>query len=454
MADENACQHDELLLGCSPWAVEAGFERPDAVKRLAAASINDRNPLSGRGKPAKAVKQLSQEAAERLSPSFPAPLILPYDELNWDPDCPAQSLRSWLLEPERNKITTERGTIYVAAPPIVTPDVQFMNAWAQPRTGARYGLDLEAPSTDAILAYLDAFYHGLDVKLLPEKMRFVRWGKASSKNNPNHVGLAHGDLCIRIRTREPPDGNFKRQLNLEDLLDAAIEFLPDDAYAIALLMNFDMYEGKEDTFCCGRAYGGSRVCVVSTARYHPSLDDRIDHKHMWPASHCKKYADSVCAAEGLDSQKHIQSPNEILSLPHEILSSPLAQAVKAVRSTSALPTAPGLNGLWFACVARTVAHELGHCFGLDHCIYYACSMQGTSHLAEDVRQPPYLCPVCLEKVAYAISCELQERDQAGKEDYIKQRYRAIAAFCESWGHVDMFAAYHAWIQARLQQLAA
>ncbi|KAK5626038.1 hypothetical protein RRF57_001754 [Xylaria bambusicola] len=71
-------------------------------------------------------------------------------------------------------------------------------------------------------------------------------------------------------------------------------------------------------------------------------------------------------------------------------------------------------------------------------------MQGTSCMAEDVRQPPYLCPVCLEKVAYAIACELQLRDRAGKDQYIKERYAAIAEFCEAWKHVGLFAGYGAW----------
>ncbi|KAI0441568.1 hypothetical protein F4803DRAFT_576357 [Xylaria telfairii] len=441
MAGKTACQHRELLQECSPWAVEAGFERPDAVKRLAAATKTGRNPLSAGGKSAKMVKKLSQDVAEQLSPSFPGPLLLPKDELNWDPDYPPQSFRSWLVEIERNKVTSERNTLYVAAPPIVTPSVAFMKTWAQPATAAPRKLDkLDPPSANASLQYLSAFYHGLPVKFLPGQLRFVPWTEPPQRSrlrgHHEYVGLALNDICTRVRTREAPDRKFKGQLNLNDVLDAAIEMLPDDAYSVVLLMDFDMYEDDDDDFCCGRAYGGSRVCVVSSARYHPALDvdENIDHDHI------------LCAVEGLEPKEHIKSV-------HETVDSPLQQAVAATRKVYTSLTIEEQSGLWFSRVARTLVHELGHCFGIDHCIYYACNMQGTSGIAEDVRQPPYLCPICLEKVAYAIACELQARDQTGKEEYIKERYKATAEFCETWKHVDLFAAYSAWIRARLQQLS-
>ena len=57
--------------------------------------------------------------------------------------------------------------------------------------------------------------------------------------------------------------------------------------------------------------------------------------------------------------------------------------------------------LWLTRVCKTASHELGHCFGFDHCTYLACIMQSTSCLAEDARQPPYLCAICEVKLACA-----------------------------------------------------
>ncbi|KAI1194362.1 hypothetical protein F5X97DRAFT_311386 [Nemania serpens] len=455
MAGNNACQHDDgLLLECSPWAEEAGFERPDAAKRLAAATKAGRNPLATRGRGLGTVKNSTEEAAERLSPAFPGPLLLPKDELNWDPDYPPQSFRSWFLAPQRNKLSPRRKTLYVVAQPIITSAVSFMDGWVKPTSLPANELnELESPSASSSLQYLSAFYHGLPVEFLPQQLRFVPWEepsqRATSRKSHDYVGLAYNDSCIRIRTRPTPDKKYKRQVNLNDLLDVTIAVLPDDAYAIVLLMDLDMYEDDDDDFCCGRAYGGSRVCVVSSARYHPALDadSDIDHEHMWPASHCKRFADRLCAVEELEPQEQVRSR-------YDTPDSPLRQAIEAAQKAPIPSTVEHKSGLWFSRVARTLVHELGHCFGLDHCVYYACIMQGTSGIAEDVRQPPYLCPVCLEKVAHAIAGELQGVDQLSKQEYIKERYGAVAAFCESWEYVGLLAGYSAWIRARLSQLLA
>ncbi|CAF4626894.1 unnamed protein product [Rotaria sp. Silwood1] len=47
---------------------------------------------------------------------------------------------------------------------------------------------------------------------------------------------------------------------------------------------------------------------------------------------------------------------------------------------------------------KILLHELGHLFGLKHCIYYICLMNGANNEIEMDRQPLYLCPVCLRKL--------------------------------------------------------
>ena len=67
-------------------------------------------------------------------------------------------------------------------------------------------------------------------------------------------------------------------------------------------------------------------------------------------------------------------------------------------------------------------------------------MQGTASIAEDVRQPPYLCPVDLAKMLQSTGASLEGR------------YERIAIFLEKYDDNLIFAAYSAWIRARLNDL--
>lgn len=50
----------------------------------------------------------------------------------------------------------------------------------------------------------------------------------------------------------------------------------------------------------------------------------------------------------------------------------------------------------------TLFHEIGHLFGLQHCVFYQCVMNGSDSLAESDRHPLHVCPVCLRKLHYAL----------------------------------------------------
>lgn len=469
MRKSSACRHGDLQLDVSAHAGQAEFARPPPAKRIAAATP------SGRVEPGQGT------AAQALTTTFPGPLVLPDDDLASDPACPPQSLRSWLRDKNRNPLTAQRKTLYLAATPRITRDVAFMTRWAAPKHQPRSQKPLASPSAADVAAYLRAFYHPLEVRLLPQTLSFVSWdgedddGDATATDQ--HVGLREGSPpsagVTRIRTRACPDDVFARQLNLNDVLDAADAALPADAYALLILTDQDLFEDDDDDFCCGRAYGASRVAVVSAARYHPHLDDEeeveggcdaraIDRRHMWPASHCKEYVDRLCSAavggemaRGGKKKKGGKAGVKagVIDLEHKLAveATPLGAAVEAARATSDLDV--DLGGLWLSRVARTTVHELGHCFCLDHCVYYACVMQGTAGLAEDAKQPPYLCPVCLKKLTRALADVVGKRD-ADEGRLVADRYAALAMFCEAWPRVAMFAGFRAWLEKRLESLAS
>ncbi|XP_067914373.1 archaemetzincin-2 isoform X7 [Heterodontus francisci] len=61
---------------------------------------------------------------------------------------------------------------------------------------------------------------------------------------------------------------------------------------------------------------------------------------------------------------------------------------------------------------KTLTHEIGHIFGMHHCQWLQCVMQGSNHLAESDRRPIDLCPICLRKLQCAINFDIKERYKA------------------------------------------
>jgi archaemetzincin len=449
--DSLGCRdHAQLTFSSTSHALKAGYKQPTSQQRVAAASG--------------AVKRTSRGHDEdddvEFQGTFPAPLILPDDELALDPSYPPQSLRSWIRAKTRNQVTSDKKTIYLAAPPDCGSTVKFLQKWTHPQTGE--SSKIRQPDIQHVLNYLEAFYHGLPVKLLPSSLSFTSRADDLEdmivdvdKKERRIIGLdTHTPSgCKGIRTRPTPNTDFSHQLNLDDLLDAAIWSLPDDAYALMLLVEHDLYEDEEDEFVCGRAYGGSRVAVISTARYHPMLDQDqgIERDHAWPASHCERYLQQCCdEAESVTGRKKKRTTKKTkstqvldsLDLDQKIVR-PLKAAVLAHNILPSLNSSPSptvLSGLWLGRVCRTASHELGHCFGIAHCVYYACSMQGSASIIEDARQPPYLCPVDLAKVLKATGAD------------VKERYEALVSFCDQHKDAHLFAGYGAWIRGRLEQI--
>lgn len=98
-------------------------------------------------------------------------------------------------------------------------------------------------------------------------------------------------------------------------------------------------------------------------------------------------------------------------------------------------------------------------------------MQGSTSLAEDARQPPYLCPIDLAKLKYAVFSaagagdakkekkkkEKKDKGEHDEEEWVEERYRALERVCNRMREGDgeegtggVWDAFSIWISGRLR----
>ncbi|CAF3383055.1 unnamed protein product [Rotaria socialis] len=86
-------------------------------------------------------------------------------------------------------------------------------------------------------------------------------------------------------------------------------------------------------------------------------------------------------------------------------------------------------------------HEIIHLFGLKHCVYYLCLMNGAETEVEMDGQPLYLCPICLRKMYTATG-----KDR--KIFNVVETYHDILDVCQKFHFKDEAA----WYENRLNLL--
>jgi archaemetzincin len=81
---------------------------------------------------------------------------------------------------------------------------------------------------------------------------------------------------------------------------------------------------------------------------------------------------------------------------------------------------------------KVMSHEIGHIFGMSHCIFYECIMCGSNSLRESDSRPPFLCPLCLDKLQWNLGLDVMPRyeelesyfrkhEMTEEADFIKDR---------------------------------
>lgn len=58
---------------------------------------------------------------------------------------------------------------------------------------------------------------------------------------------------------------------------------------------------------------------------------------------------------------------------------------------------------------QVLAHETGHMFGISHCVFYRCAMNGSNSLADADGAPLDFCPSCARKLQWNLGYDESER---------------------------------------------
>lgn len=77
---------------------------------------------------------------------------------------------------------------------------------------------------------------------------------------------------------------------------------------------------------------------------------------------------------------------------------------------------------------KVVSHEVGHMFGLEHCVERRCLLNGCNHVAEMDATPMHLCPACLRKIVHATAVDVDARYRALEAFYRREGLDDEAAF--------------------------
>ena len=173
--------------------------------------------------------------------------------------------------------------------------------------------------------------------------------------------LAPVALSPRL-TQRVNDHTQKPQILTGDVLDALRAKLPKDAYCMIGVTMTDLYPAEAWNFVFGQASLRNRVAIYSFARYDPVF---------W------------------GEEQNEQSDTRFLR----------------------------------RCL-QVFAHETGHMFGIRHCIYYHCLMNGSNSMRESDAAPLHACPVCLRKLSYNLRFNPIER------------YKKLSAFYRTHGLED------------------
>jgi len=232
------------------------------------------------------------------------------------------------------------------------------------------------PSISQLAKFARAFF-ALDVIILPPLIL--------TQENKDHYVFVWKDKSYPIQKRINGSWIQLYTRDINDTLYAIKQTIP-DAFCITSLTMYDLYPDPSWNFVFGQARPKQSVGIFSFIRYG-------DYFYNYQGKPLKVVPDTV-------------------KLSQEEYKLFLKRSLKVM------------------------FHETCHMFGMEHCCYFRCPMNGSNHLEESDSRPMFLCPMDLHKLQYRIGFDIIER------------YRELESFFQQYN--ELFPEEIEWIQSRLQ----
>lgn len=113
---------------------------------------------------------------------------------------------------------------------------------------------------------------------------------------------------------------------------------------------------------------------------------------------------------------------------------------------------------WLRLCIRTMVHETCHMFGILHCVYFQCIMNGNNGPGDSAGRSSFMCPVCLRKILHALSFSPGFRGALTRYSAILESWCCISAEFDNDATEDEgeqgtpVQADIAWLERRLRHL--
>eukprot|EP01084_Bolivina_argentea_P300403 517993_1 len=204
-----------------------------------------------------------------------------------------------------------------------------------------------------ILSEITSIYYQMDVKLI---------GSISPENK---------DITHRIRK-----GTKLKQLLTTDIhsllydIKNKEENIDNNLYCLMGITMIDLYPRESWNFVFGQAQIPKRTGIFSFARYCHGFDDLILlPQPVWRNNTPKQRVEALTWVRKLLNGK--VTKDETVDMIKRLSWSKTKQKIFLKR-----------------CI-KVLVHELGHLFGMGHCVFFECIMNGSMHLDEADTRPIY-----------------------------------------------------------------